>query len=1018
MGKRQRDDDDDGPPTIGPDATIGQKTSFIKNKIVRSEKYNKLRHEAKRDKKKARKARQKEEARAEELGIEPPPKAVPKTIENQRVKDETMVQPDDAEVAADEDQDEFAEHFKRVRPPHVLITTSYKVTGIMYKFISELLEVLPCATYYKRQGYPLKKIVEYAKNREFTDLMVFNEDRKQINGLLLVHLPDGPTAQFRLSNLVLSADIKNHGRATSHRPELVLNNFDTRLGHRVGRMFASLFHQDPTFKGRRVVTFHNQRDFIFFRHHRYIFEEKEKKEKGKKEKTKVVKARLQEIGPRFTLKLQSLQKGTFDSKGGEFEWVHKPETETTRKKMQLEVLLLSTSDLAAVDLPCRLLAASAENLAALKSVCTALPRLLATPREDVRPRDVVLAELLNRRPPAAWLAASHDGSGQGCELIQLARDCVTLDTVLVACGSTFDLVLVPRPAAAQDGVAFAVFATRIDGVSFIAQTMAARQVAVVLDLDATLLESEHLPVEPAGWDKLAWEPVSLTQQPGGQHVMGRISRLPNEPHHAETVHAATWVWKGAAHNYRVRQRLGWSHLRDVLIQEGQPGGKLATYVLSLGRPLYIQTAWQILDPTGGIIARHEFGRKINSARPDGVYWCPEKTPCIGVGLRTIFDQDFNMRLGPVWIADDLPEVYPDKYRDAIYAVDAYKPVCAQPNDYDADGSVLRSMADSLLRFWHHCYGKDGQGGAVGAVTAAAQQALHQIAAVPLPAAQGGSTLWCEGLFRGREEISSAFAVASFLRAQQAVEPAVDMEAAVPEAQPEAAVPENDENQGAPPAKASPAKVPPASPEDRAPLRPSSRQDTSSHAPASGGKPVSPRPAGSVPRSPGAAAAAPADSRCQAAPAAEGSVEDAVASISIVPSSQEEGASRLVLLLGNAPRLPPPPPPPSAVQVAMVVEAALGAVEVAVLAAGPEGSGEVGWAAAAGEAEGRVEEAVPMRSGSSEVEDAEAPLEGAVAEAEDAEESGPAGRKRDFAAIAGQDTLLGPGAPVFVAAAGN
>lgn len=46
--------------------------------------------------------------------------------------------------------------------------------------------------------------------------------------------------------------LQGHARATSHRPELVLNNFDTRLGHRVGRMFASLFHQDPTFKGRRV----------------------------------------------------------------------------------------------------------------------------------------------------------------------------------------------------------------------------------------------------------------------------------------------------------------------------------------------------------------------------------------------------------------------------------------------------------------------------------------------------------------------------------------------------------------------------------------------------------------------------------------------------------------------------------------------------------------------------------------------------------------------------------------------
>jgi len=30
-------------------------------------------------------------------------------------------------------------------------------------------------------------------------------------------------------------------------------------------MFASLFDQDPTFKGRQVATLHNQRDYIFFR---------------------------------------------------------------------------------------------------------------------------------------------------------------------------------------------------------------------------------------------------------------------------------------------------------------------------------------------------------------------------------------------------------------------------------------------------------------------------------------------------------------------------------------------------------------------------------------------------------------------------------------------------------------------------------------------------------------------------------------------------------------------------------
>ena len=129
-----------------------------------------------------------------------------------------------------------------------------------------------------------------------------------------------------------------------------------------------------------------------------------------------------------------------------------------------------------------------------------------------------------------------------------------------------------------------------------------------------------------------------------------------------------------------------------------------------------------------------------------------------VGVDAVRALPLNMCAQPVWPRNP-PSTPPD-------AVDAYKPVCAQPNDYDADGSVLRSMADSLLRFWHHCYGSDGQGGAVAAVSAAAQQALHQLAAVPLPASQGGSSLWCEGLFKGREEVSSAFSVAHFLRTQQ------------------------------------------------------------------------------------------------------------------------------------------------------------------------------------------------------------------------------------------------------------
>ena len=65
------------------------------------------------------------------------------------------------------------------------------------------------------------------------------------------------------------------------------------------------------------------------RHHRYIFEEKEKRSQ------KSVIVRLQELGPRFTLKLRSLQKGTFDSKAGEYEWIHKHDMDTSRRKFHL-----------------------------------------------------------------------------------------------------------------------------------------------------------------------------------------------------------------------------------------------------------------------------------------------------------------------------------------------------------------------------------------------------------------------------------------------------------------------------------------------------------------------------------------------------------------------------------------------------------------------------------------------------------------------------------------------------------
>ncbi|KAL4440042.1 hypothetical protein ABPG75_003043 [Micractinium tetrahymenae] len=691
--------------------------------------------------------------------------------------------------------------------------------------------------------------------------------------------------------------------------------------------------------------------------------------------------------------------------------------ETSKAMFSLPVSV-STLDMSAANLQAVLRSATKESLAAIAAL---LPlgspqRLLLTPRNDIQAEDVVLSELLNQRGPAAWLAAPSssgpaasdsscssagsassqetEGSSEapGAALVRLAQRCIERREVLVLTTQMqhFDLLLLPRQAVAEDGVAFAVFATRVDGVRFIAQTIAAKQVAVVLDLDSTLLESEHLPVQPPEWRDLPWKAVPLRQEPSGQAVTGRVCQLPNEDHHAEGVHAASWVWKGAVHNYRVRQRLGWSHLRDLLVQECHPGGKLSAYVLSLGRPLYIQTCWQILDPKGLIIAQHEIKQKVNSARPDGVYWVPEKTPCIGLGLRSVFDPDFNMRLGPIWIADDLPEVFMAKYVDSVFAVPPYRPVANLPTDYDADGSVLRGMAVSIEQFWRHCYGADGSGGAVAAAAAAAQQVLHQLCCIPLDGVAPGE--YCDQLFKGQEAVSSALSVRSFLeRQQQHGTLELATESAVPAAP---FVPENDENALALQSKPSSSTAALAAVHEARVLRPSSRQDLypaqPTHLPGMPGKSGSGQPLAPA----GAPEQAPADA-------------PSLAAVSIVPKegerSDDDSLHRLILLLASAAEQQGPGEVPPAA--APCKHASGGEEDEGVAIEGRTASSD-------------GLEACPVElaaAGSTEVEDVEV---AAALPAEGVGESEAAGRKRSFAAIAGQDSLLGPVAPTILVASAS
>lgn len=339
----------------------------IANRLKRSEMYGKYLQQkrVKRREERLKRAKETEELGEDVTATSTPSNKPPaqRTLDNTREVEPTLVHGMDLEVMGDEADDEFAPYFVEGQVPKVLITTRPHPSQQLFYFIADLQKLIPGLHFYPRKNFSVKDICQMACDRDFTHLMVLSEKSKKCHGLIVSHLrkhdkigSTGPTAFFKLTNVITSKDVPNHGASTSHIPELNLHGFTTRLGHRVGRLLGSLFPPNPQHLGRQVVTFHNQRDFIFVRHHRYIFDPKKKDEAANSKVKKVppqkseqspssaeaanplppVKTRLQELGPRFTLKLRWLQEGTFDTVFGEYEWYHKrKEMDTTRRRFHL-----------------------------------------------------------------------------------------------------------------------------------------------------------------------------------------------------------------------------------------------------------------------------------------------------------------------------------------------------------------------------------------------------------------------------------------------------------------------------------------------------------------------------------------------------------------------------------------------------------------------------------------------------------------------------------------------------------
>ncbi|CAD1811611.1 Ribosome production factor 1 [Candida parapsilosis] len=286
----------------------------IKNKQRRQQVYADIKRQKVKDRHKLRAERADEERNNPELREQRIAENIPATIDSKRVYDETL----SAKIEGDED--EFSEYFTNLsKDPKILLTTNIGAKKPAYEFADMLMDFLPNTTFVKRKkDFNIQDMAKFCSNREYTLLAIINEDKKKVTGLTLVNLPEGPTFYFSISSIIDGKRIKGHGVATDHIPELVLNNFNTRLGKTVGRLFQSVFPHKPELQGRQVITLHNQRDYIFLRRHRYVFRNEEK-------------VGLQELGPQFTLKLRRMQKGV----KGDVVWEFRPDMERDKRKFYL-----------------------------------------------------------------------------------------------------------------------------------------------------------------------------------------------------------------------------------------------------------------------------------------------------------------------------------------------------------------------------------------------------------------------------------------------------------------------------------------------------------------------------------------------------------------------------------------------------------------------------------------------------------------------------------------------------------
>lgn len=212
-------------------------------------------------------------------------------------------------------------------PPKIIITTSRAPSSRLSQFAKELRFLFPNAQRLNRGNLLISQLVSSCRANAYTDIIIVHENRGEPDGLVISHLPFGPTAYFNLRNCVMRHDIANEDTPLPNMseayPHLIFHGFNARLGRRAAQILKHLFPA-PKEESKRVITFANFEDTISFRHHTFT-----------KNGRNADDVTLSEAGPRFEMTLYQLRLGTADQSEADNEWVLRPHMRTAKRRRVL-----------------------------------------------------------------------------------------------------------------------------------------------------------------------------------------------------------------------------------------------------------------------------------------------------------------------------------------------------------------------------------------------------------------------------------------------------------------------------------------------------------------------------------------------------------------------------------------------------------------------------------------------------------------------------------------------------------